>query len=173
MKTIIIAASIAVSIAMVSCKNNTLVQEKINYPVTNKVAQSDDYFGTQVADPYRWLENDTSAETGAWVIAQNKVTSDYLAKIPFRDQIHKRLEALWDFPKMEVPFSKGEWVFFRKNDGMQNQSVIYVQKGITGEPRVLLDPNSLSTDGTVAIGDLSISHWILQQVKHFRIKLNG
>ena len=158
MRTIILIASVVASVAMISCKNNTLVQEKINYPVTNKVAQSDDYFGTKVADPYRWLENDTSAETSAWVIAENKVTNDYLAKIPFRDQIHKRLVALWDFPKMEVPFSKGEWVFFKKNDGMQNQSVIYVQKGISGEPRVLIDPNTLSADGTVAIGDLSVSH---------------
>ena len=157
MKKLISLALITVSIAMISCKNNTLVQGKINYPVTKKVAQSDDYFGTPVADPYRWLENDTSAETGEWVIAQNKITNDYLAKIPFRDQIHKRLEALWDFPKMEVPFSKGEWVFFRKNDGMQNQSVIYVQKGISGEPRVLIDPNSLSADGTVAVGAMSVS----------------
>jgi len=158
MKTLIVMTFIAASIALISCKNNTPVQEKINYPVTKKVTQTDDYFGTQVADPYRWLENDTSAETGAWVIAQNKVTSDYMAKIPFRDQIHKRLEALWDFPKMEMPFSKGEWIFFRKNDGMQNQSVLYVQKGIAGEPRVLIDPNALSADGTVAIGDLSVSH---------------
>jgi len=158
MRTIILIASVVASVAMISCKNNTLVQEKISYPVTNKVAQSDDYFGTKVADPYRWLENDTSAETSAWVIAENKVTNDYLAKIPFRDQIHKRLQALWDFPKMEVPFSKGEWVFFKKNDGMQNQSVIYVQKGISGDPRILIDPNTLSADGTVAIGDLSVSN---------------
>jgi prolyl oligopeptidase len=158
MKAIIVAVSIAASLAMISCKSNKLVQEKINYPVTKKVAQSDNYFGTQVADPYRWLENDTSAETGDWVKAENRVTNDYLAKIPFRDQIHKRLEALWDFSKMEAPFSKGDWVFFRKNDGMQNQSVIYVQKGISGEPRVLLDPNTLSSDGTVAVGDLSVSH---------------
>lgn len=158
MRSIILIASVVASVAIISCKNNTMLQEKINYPVTNKVAQSDGYFGTEVADPYRWLENDTSAETGAWVIAENKVTNDYLAKIPFRDQIHKRLQALWDFPKMEVPFSKGEWVFFKKNDGMQNQSVIYVQKGISGEPRVLIDPNTLSADGTVAIGDPSVSN---------------
>ncbi len=158
MKTLVIIASITASMAIMSCKNNTLVQEKINYPVTNKVAQTDDYFGTQVADPYRWLENDTSAETAAWVKAENKVTSDYLAKIPFRDQIHKRLEALWDFPKLTVPFKKGEWIFFEKNEGMQNQSVIYVQQGITGEPRLLIDPNTLSADGTVAVGDLSVSH---------------
>jgi len=158
MKTLIILASITVSIAMISCKNNAPVLERINYPLTKKIAQTDDYFGTQVKDPYRWLENDTSAETSAWVVAENKVTNDYLAKIPFRDQIHKRLETLWDFPKMTVPIKKGDWVIFEKNDGMQNQSVIYVQKGITGEPRVLIDPNTLSADGTVAVGDLSVSH---------------
>ncbi len=130
MKTTIILSSIAAIMVITGCKNNKPVQEKINYPVTEKVTQTDDYFGTPVADPYRWLENDTSAETEAWVVAQNKVTNDYLAKIPFRDQIHKRLEALWDFPKMDVPFSKGEWVFFEKNEGKQNQYVIYVQKGI-------------------------------------------
>jgi len=158
MKTTPILAAIIFLFVMMSCKNNTLVQEKINYPVTKKVTQTDNYFGTQVADPYRWLENDTSAETAEWVNAQNKVTNDYLAKIPFRDQIHKRIAALWNFPKLTVPFKKGDWVFFQKNEGMQNQSVVYVQKGLSGEPRVLLDPNTLSADGTVAVGDLSVSH---------------
>lgn len=158
MKALIITAVLTASVVMISCKSDKIVQEKINYPKTEKGDQTDDYFGTQVADPYRWLENDTSAETGAWVIAQNKVTNDYLAKIPFRDQIHKRLEALWDFPKLTVPFKKGEWIFFEKNEGKQNQYVIYVQKGINGEPRVLIDPNTLSADGTVAVGDLSVSH---------------
>jgi len=157
MKLLIIAASVTVAVQLISCKTNKSVQEKLNYPVTKKVAQTDDYFGTQVADPYRWLENDTSAATGEWVNAQNKVTGDYMAKIPFRSQVHKRMESLWDFAKMDVPFSKGEWVFFEKNEGKQNQSVIYVQKGIGGEPRVLIDPNILSPDGTVAVGDLSVS----------------
>jgi len=158
MKALMITAVLTASVVMISCKSDKIVQEKINYPKTEKGGQTDDYFGTQVADPYRWLENDTSAETGAWVIAQNKVTNDYLAKIPFRDQIHKRLEDLWDFPKLTVPFKKGEWIFYEKNEGKQNQYVIYVQKGINGEPRVLIDPNTLSADGTVAIGDLSVSH---------------
>jgi prolyl oligopeptidase len=158
MKAILITSTFIATLAVMSCKNNTPVQKKINYPQTNKVDQADDYFGTKVADPYRWLENDTSAETAAWVIAENKITNEYLAKIPFRDQVHKRLEALWNFPKLTVPFKKGDWIFFQKNDGMQNQSVIYVQKGISGEPRVLLDPNSLSADGTVAVSDLSVSH---------------
>ena len=108
MKTLFLSASVLASIAMMSCKNTNFVQEKMIYPPTKKVAQTDDYFGTGVADPYRWLENDTSAETAAWVISENKVTNDYLAKIPFRGQVHKMLEALWNFPKMEVPFNKGE-----------------------------------------------------------------
>ncbi len=158
MKSILITAAIIFPIVMMSCKNNTLVQEKINYPVTKKVAQTDTYFGTLVADPYRWLENDTSAETGEWVVAQNKITRDYLGKIPFHDQLHKRIESLWNFPKLTVPFKKGDWIFYRKNEGMQNQSVIYVQKGISGTPRILLDPNTLAADGTIAVGDLSVSH---------------
>jgi prolyl oligopeptidase len=158
MKNFLIATTIISCFIMISCKNNQPVQEKLNYPQTKKVDQTDNYFGTIVADPYRWLENDTSAETAAWVVAENKVTNDYLAKIPFRDQIHKRLEALWDFPKLTVPLKKGEWIIFEKNEGKQNQYVIYVQKGTKGEPRVLLDPNKLSTDGTVAVGDLSVSH---------------
>ncbi len=158
MKTILSIAACIFAAGMIGCKNNTFVQEKITYPVTEKVAQTDDYFGTQVADPYRWLENDTSSETADWVAAQNKVTNAYFAGIPFRDQIHKRLESLWDFPKMTTPFKKGDWVFYEKNDGMQNQSVIYVQKGISGEPRVLIDPNTLSVDGTIAVGNMSVSH---------------
>lgn len=158
MKTILSIAVCIFAAGMISCKNNTFVQKKITYPVTEKVNQTDDYFGTRVADPYRWLENDTSAETADWVAAQNKVTDAYLSGIPFRGQIHKRIESLWDFPKMTTPFKKGDWVFFAKNDGMQNQNVIFVQKGISGEPRVLLDPNTLSADGTVAVGDLSVSH---------------
>jgi len=158
MRYLTITVVIILTILMMSCNNKTPVQEKIKYPATKKVAQTDNYFGTQVADPYRWLENDTSAETADWVIAQNKVTDGYLSKIPFRDQIHKRLETLWNYAKLTVPFKKGDWIFFQKNDGMQNQSVVYVQKGISGEPRVLLDPNTLSADGTVAVGNLSVSH---------------
>ncbi len=158
MKTILITASAVIAIGIMSCKNNNAVQEKIKYPSTRKDAQTDVYFGTTVADPYRWLENDTSAETTAWVVEQNKVTNEYLEKIPFRSQVHKRLEGLWNYAKLTVPEKKGDWVIFQKNDGMQNQSVYYVQKGVKGEARVLLDPNTLSQDGTVAVGDISISH---------------
>lgn len=140
-----------------SCNKKATMQEKINYPETKKVAQVDEYFGIKVDDPYRWLENDTSAETAAWVEAQNKVTNAYLAKIPFREQIRARIESLLNFPKMTVPFKKGDWIFYEKNEGLQNQSVLYVQQGIKGTPRILLDPNKLSADGTVAVGDYSPS----------------
>lgn len=136
------------------CSKNNARQEKINYPDTRKTDQVDVYFGTSITDPYRWLENDTSAETASWVEAQNKVTFDYLSKIPFREKIHKRLETLWDYPKQTAPFKKGKWIFFQKNDGMQNQSVLYVQEGLQGTPRILVDPNTLSDDGTIALGEL-------------------
>jgi len=157
MKIILTAIPVVLLGIIMSCKNTMPVQEQIIYPLTIKSDQTDDYFGTLVADPYRWLENDTSAETEAWVIAQNKVTNQYLAKIPFRDQIKKRLEALWDFPKLTVPVKKGEWIFFENNSGMQNQNVLYVQKGINGQARVLLDPNTLSADGTISVSEFSVS----------------
>ena len=126
------------------------------YPATKKVDSSDVYFGVRVADPYRWLEDDNSLETLEWVKAENTVTNHYLEQIPFRDKIHKRLEELWDFPKFGVPFQKGGYIFFSKNDGMQNQSVIYIQKGEEGAPEVFLDPNTFSKDGTVALRGFSV-----------------
>jgi len=127
------------------------------YPVTQKVEQTDDYFGTAVADPYRWLEDDNSAETEAWVTAENKVTFSYLEKIPFRSKIKQRLEQIWNFPKYTAPFREGDYYYFFKNDGMQNQYVLYEQKGLDGEPVVFLDPNTFSEDGTIALGDLQFS----------------
>jgi len=132
--------------------------QQFNYPVTKKGNQTDEYFGTQVADPYRWLENDTSAETEAWVKAENELTFSVLNDIPFRPELRNRLEKIWDYPKYSAPFSKKEYYFFFKNDGMQNQSVLYIQKGLDGEPSMLLDPNKLSEDGTVALSGLSISN---------------
>src|SRR5690242_5959317 len=98
-------------------------QQGINYPQTNKTDVTDNYHGTIVADPYRWLEDDNSPETKAWVTAQNTVTSAYLNKIPFRGAIRKRLEELWNYPKVGAPFKKGDYYYFYKNDGLQNQSV--------------------------------------------------
>ncbi|MBC8424150.1 S9 family peptidase [bacterium] len=127
------------------------------YPESHKVEQVDDYHGTQVADPYRWLEDVDSDETKAWVVAQNEVAFGYLESIPARDKIKERLTELWDYPKFGAPFREGERYFFSKNDGLQNQSVIYVQEGLAGEPHVLIDPNTLSEDGTIALGGLRVS----------------
>ena len=125
---------------------------QIKYPDTKKVSQSDDYFGTKVADPYRWLEDDNSAETKAWVTEENKVTAAYLATIPFRDKVRKRLEEMWNYPKYSSPFKKGEYYYFYKNDGLQNQSVLYRQKGLSGPPEIFIDPNTMSKDGTAVPG---------------------
>lgn len=135
----------------------SLMAQKLNYPHTATVEQTDNYFGRTIKDPYRWLENDTAKNTGEWVLAQNKVTQQYLAAIPFRDQIRKRLTELWDYPKSTAPQKEGEYYLLYKNNGLQNQSVLYVQKGIEGKPELLLDPNKLSEDGTVALQATAMS----------------
>lgn len=132
-------------------------RQKIQYPDTKRDTVVDVYFETEVADPYRWLEDDQSAETAAWVAAQNAVTADYLSKIPFRTALKERLETIWNYPKLGVPFKKGGRYFFFKNDGLQNQSVLYMQQNIGDEPVVLLDPNAFSADGTIALGNISPS----------------
>ena len=126
------------------------------YPQTKKVDTTDDYFGTKIADPYRWLEDDNSDETKKWVEEENKVTADYLGKIPFSQQMKDRLTQVWNFEKMTAPFKRGKYYFFYKNDGLQNQSVLYVQEGLTGTPKVLIDPNTLSVDGTTALNGISV-----------------
>ena len=127
------------------------------YPDTHRGDVVEDYHGTPVADPYRWLEDPDSAETAAWVAAENEVTFDYLRQIPCRDAVRARLTELWDYPKTGAPTRVGEWYFVFKNDGLQNQSVLYRQKGLDGKPEVFLDPNTLSTDGTVALASVSFS----------------
>lgn len=127
------------------------------YPSSRQVDQVDDYNGVQVADPYRWLEDPDSDETKAWVEAQNQVTFSYLNEIPVREQIQPRLTQLWDYEKFGIPFKEGGRYFYFKNDGLQNQSVLYTLTSLDAEPRVLLDPNKLSDDGTVALSGLSIS----------------
>lgn len=130
---------------------------QLKYPDTKKTDQKDDYFGTIVSDPYRWLEDDNSAETKAWVIDENTVTQKYLAGIPYRDAIKKELEKLWNYPRYGSPFKRGDYYYFYKNDGLQNQSILYRQKGLDGTPEVFLDPNKMSADGTAAIGTPSFS----------------
>ncbi|NEU73340.1 S9 family peptidase [Hassallia byssoidea VB512170] len=127
------------------------------YPSSRKSDRVDDYHGTIVADPYRFLEDPDSEETKAWVEAENKVTFGYLNEIPAREKIKQRLTKLWDYEKYSIPFQEGENYFYFKNDGLQNQSVLYTLKTLDGEPKVLLDPNKLSEDGTIALSGLSIS----------------
>jgi prolyl oligopeptidase len=131
--------------------------QKLQYPAAKKVEQVDTYFGVKVADPYRWLEDENSPETARWVEEENKVTFDYLAKIPYREAVKARLEKLFDYPKYGRPFRRGPYYFFSKNEGLQNQPVLYVQKGLEGKPEVLLDPNKFSADGTSQLGALEIS----------------
>ena len=129
------------------------------YPETRKdTTVVDDYFGTKVADPYRWLENDTSAETAKWVKEQNEVTNDYLSHIPFRSALKDRLTQLVNYERYGMPSKKHGRYIYSKNDGLQNQNVIYMQETLDGEPTVLLDPNKLSDDGTVSLGGISFSN---------------
>ncbi len=136
----------AVVIAFAACAKEPA---RLAYPQTKKVDQIDDYFGTKVADPYRWLEDDNAEDTKAWVQAENAVTFGYLDTIPFRPKIKDRLTEIYNYPRYSAPFRAGEFYIFYKNDGLQNQSVCYIQKGLDGAPEVLFDPNALSPDGTI------------------------
>lgn len=127
------------------------------YPSSQKVDQIDNYHGVKVQDPYRWLEDPDSEETKAWVEAQNKVTFGYLGEIPVREQIKERVTKLWNYEKYGMPFKEGDRYFYFKNDGLQNQSVLYTLTSLDAEPTVLLDPNTLSEDGTIALSNLTIS----------------
>lgn len=150
MKQIIIP--ILVMTMMISCS-----EKPLQYPPTKKGDVKDTYFGTVVEDPYRWLEDDNSAETAEWVKNQNKLTFEYLAKLPYRAEIRQRLTELMDYPKFDVPFKEAGKYFFFKNDGLQNQSVLYMSDNLDAEPKVLLDPNRLSADGTTALTGIEIS----------------
>ncbi len=127
------------------------------YPVTKKVDHVDTYHNEGVADPYRWLEDENSTETAAWVEAQNRVTFSYLEKIPFRQQLVARLERLFNYPKYSSPSRRGQYFVYSKNDGLQNQNVIYIQKGLDGTPEVLIDPNKFSPDGTSRLSTFSLA----------------
>ena len=127
------------------------------YPKAKTVDQVDDYHGTKVADPYRWLEDTDSADTHAWVEAENKLTFSYLDQIPYRSAIRDRLLKLWNYERFTVPEQQGGRYFYQHNDGLQNQNVLLVAESLNAEPRVLLDPNTLSTDGTVALAGSALS----------------
>ncbi|MDP4581335.1 MAG: prolyl oligopeptidase family serine peptidase [Saprospiraceae bacterium] len=129
---------------------------KVNYPETKTIDHTDNYFDSIVPDPYRWLEDDRSMETGEWVKSQNEVSFDYLNKIPFRGAIRERLAKLWDYEKYSAPFKEGDYTYFYKNDGLQNQYVLYRQKG-ENTPEVFLNPNDFSTDGTTSLAGIDFS----------------
>jgi prolyl oligopeptidase len=131
--------------------------QSLQYPAARKMEQTDTYHGVKVSDPYRWLEDDHSEETVRWVKAENEVTFSYLDKIPYRAQVMKRLEQVYNYPKYVQPFRRSKLYFFAKNDGLQNQNVFYVQTGLEGTPEVLLDPNKFSADGTSRLHALTVS----------------
>ena len=154
----------ATSLFFASCNNSSNQSEtvftsiEVKYPVTKKDSTvKDDYFGTLVADPYRWLENDTSAETAAWVKAENEVTHNYLSKIPFRETIEKRYETLYNYEKYSAPFKQGSFTYYYKNSGLQNQSVLYRESADNATPELFLDPNSFSADGTTSMAGIAFS----------------
>ncbi|MBL4940284.1 MAG: S9 family peptidase [Colwellia sp.] len=161
--------SVVLGSGLVSCSGQVAQTEtkqavkskyKLTYPVTKQGETVDNYFGRDIADPYRWLEDDRSEETAAWVKAQNKTTFDYLDKIPYRAALKKRLTALWNYEKMTSPFKEGDYTYFYKNDGLQDQYVVYRYKTIDNNPEnaeVFLDPNTFSKDATTSLGQLSFS----------------
>lgn len=154
MKTRVFLLIITILMFMTSCVEDT---QQYNYPIAEKVDTVDTYFGQQVADPYRWLEDDNSEQTAQWVAAENKITHEYLSKIPFREDLEDRLSEIWNYPKYGVPFKKGDNYFFFKNDGIQNQSVMYITNNLDDEAEVLLDPNKLAEDGTIALAGMGMS----------------
>jgi prolyl oligopeptidase len=147
-----------VSIGIISaCEMNETTKSSLQYPEAKRMETTDNYFGSVIADPYRWLEDDNSQETKNWVDSQNVVTKDYLDQIPFRQVMKDRLQKLWNFPKLSTPFKKGDFWYFYKNDGLQAQSVLYQMKTLTDTPVVFIDPNTFSKDGTVALSSMSFS----------------
>lgn len=146
------------AISLISCsRQNTSKPQKMMYPQTRKTDTVDTYFGVKINDPYRWLEDDKSAETADWVKAQNGITFDYLNKIPYRNQVKDRLTKIWNFERYSPPHKKDKYYIYSKNDGIQNQSVLYIKEGLNAEARVLLDPNLLAEDGTVSLGGYKLS----------------
>lgn len=154
--SILAACSPAEQATQPETEQTAMKNQTYSYPDTRKGDVVDTYFGTEVADPYRWLEDDMSDETAAWVKAQNEVTFAHLNKIPYREAIEERLTAMWNYEKVSAPFKEGNYTYFYKNDGLQNQYVVYRQKE-GGEPEVFLDPNTFSEDGTTSLAQLTFS----------------
>ncbi|GHE23832.1 prolyl oligopeptidase family serine peptidase [Sphingobacterium griseoflavum] len=150
------------ALSLGACQQQKVMESKKDmvlkpYPTTEKTDQKDSYFGVVVDDPYRWLEDDLSDKTKQWVKAENEVTEDYLAQIPFRENIRKRLEDLWNYEKETAPFKEGDYIYYYKNDGLQNQYVLYRKKGEEGKEELFLDPNKFSDDGTTSLAGISFS----------------
>ncbi len=152
--TLIVVCFIAA--ALTSCGSKEQAA-KFNYPTTAKVDTVDNYFGTDVQDPYRWLEDDTSKQTAQWVTAQNDVTFSYLKNISYRDKVKERLSKIFNYERLSAPFKEGDYFYFYKNDGLQNQSVIYRKRGEDGEAEIFLDPNKFREDGTISLAGLNFS----------------
>lgn len=145
-----------ITVSAIVCTLVMNAQTTINYPETKKIDHVDTYFGEKINDPYRWLEDDRSTETEAWVKAQNVVTYGYLEQIPYRNQLKTRLEQLWNYEKISAPFKEGDFTYYYKNNGLQNQSVLY-RKDKAGKEEIFLDPNTFSKDGTTSLGGLNFS----------------
>jgi prolyl oligopeptidase len=148
---------LSLTVLLMSCESEKQSSTISKYPETKKVDTVDNYFGEEVNDPYRWLEDDTSQATGEWVKAQNEVTFSYLKNIPYKEKIQKRLEDVFNYERLSEPFKEGKYYYFYKNDGLQNHSVLYRKLGIDGAPEVFLDPNKFSDDGTTKLSGLSFS----------------
>lgn len=142
---------------MISCNKASEKMSTFKYPGTRKVDSASHYFGEEVKDPYRWLEDDRSSETSAWVKAQNEITFAYLEQIPYRDKIRERLEALYDYERLSAPFREGDYYYYYKNDGLQNHSVLYRKRELNGTAEVFLDPNAFSDDGTTGLASISFT----------------
>lgn len=145
-----------ITLSAIVCTLVMNAQTKINYPETKKIDHVDTYFGEKINDPYRWLEDDRSPETEMWVKKQNVVTNIYLNRIPYRNQLKERMEKLWNYEKIGAPFKEGDYTYYYKNNGLQNQSVLY-RKDASGKEEIFLDPNTFSKDGTTSLGGINFS----------------
>lgn len=152
-RNLFFAMGLCTLIAFASCSGSGL-----DYPVTEKENVVDDYFGTKVEDPYRWLENDTSARVAEWVKAQNALTGEYLLDIPFQSGLRRRLQQLMDYDTESTPSYTGKYYIYFAKEGLSNQQILYIKDSLSGTPRILLDPNTFSSDGTIALGGLSVSN---------------